>query len=125
MPPNNGVIERMKAACHTLVSMEIERSSDVRDVEAFRRARLPEIYRAYEAEWREAYTQDPTITVSKFVSMVTGQRVAAQRVARSKAEANMQHIHKICAEPVDPERIARGFELARAALRERAQPPTG
>ena len=113
---NNGVMERMKAATHTLVAMEIERSTNIRDTEAYRRARLPEIMAEHAFEWRMAYTQNPKITVSQFVSMVTGQRVEAQRIAKGAMESNMDRMRALAAEPIDVERNLAGIAAARQAL---------
>jgi hypothetical protein len=117
MALNNGIMERMKAATHRLVSMEIDRNQDVRDTEAYTRSRLPEIFEAHQLEWRRAYGANKNLTIEQMVSMVLGRPVAAQQIAMGKAESNQKRIHKMLQEPVDAHRNARGLAAARAALR--------
>lgn len=118
MSITNNVIERMKAATHTLVTMEIERSPEpIRDQEAYRRKRLPAVYAEHQQEWQEAYMADPSITVNQFISMVCGFRYEGGRIARSKMERNMEHVRELARTKPDPEVNARGLAQARAVLR--------
>jgi hypothetical protein len=114
----NGVIERMKAATHTLVTMEIERAPEpIRDQESYRRKRLPEIFADHQDEWREAYMANPKITVNEFVTMVTGQRVDANRAARTVMERNMDRVRALAKVEADRDRNLAGIDQARRALR--------
>lgn len=116
MPPNNGIIERMKSAAHTLVAMEMERNPRIENEERYRRARLSEIYAEHEGEWRRLYAEDPRVTISRLISAVSGRRVEALQVSKAKAEENLAQVKKMLAEPVDPDRNQRGLAAARAAL---------
>lgn len=121
MAPNNGIIERMKGAAHTLVAMEMERNPRIENEERYRRARLSEIYAEHEAEWRRLYTADNRVTITQLVSAVTGQRVEAQKVAKAKGEQNVVNVKKMLAEPVDPVRNRLGLAAAREALHRQPQ----
>jgi hypothetical protein len=121
---NNGVIERMKAATHMLVSIEIESAQGLRDPEAYRRKRLPEVLADHREEWQQAYIDDPRITVTQLVSRVTGQRVEAQRIARGAMERNMDNVRRMLAEEPDVERNLAGIAEARQALTRRSPTPS-
>lgn len=118
MSITNGVIERMKAATHMLVTMEIERSPvPIINQEAYRRARLPVVYAAHERTWREAYMTNPSVTINEFVAMICGFKAEASWASRVKMEQNMDQLRHL--PPIDGELNLAGIARCREVLKHR------
>jgi hypothetical protein len=117
MAINNSFGERCKVATHMLVSMEIERTSSIRDPEAYKRARLPAVLREHRALWEAAYRENPTVAVDELVRLVLGDQAQRQYTTLCTSEDNHRRLREM---PLRDEEVnMAGLAAARAALQTR------